>query len=41
MSPRHASPEPIAQGFPRVSGDEPTMGGFLNGLGKLSPREQG
>ena len=41
MSPRHSELSRRDQGFPRVSGDEPTQEDELLGMLTFSPRERG
>ena len=41
MSPQPATPITRWQGFPRVSGDEPTAGGTAGDGTVFSPRERG
>ena len=41
MSPGGEGYIPLAKCFPRVSGDEPVLGGFTDGLERFSPRERG
>ena len=41
MSPRSPQSAYAADGFPRVSGDEPVFDGGRDGIYKFSPRERG